>query len=275
MILSGNIIQSGNLNSFSIIPKSGLFGAYSVRKLLPKYSGNCLRVRRSSDDGEQDFGFVSNFLDTASILTFVGAGNGFITKWYKQGGNAADAINLTAAVQPKIVDAGLLRTINGIASPFFGDNTSETYLEIATVLNQPCSVFAVAQSPGTDSFEVILDSISTVQANRIVCNNGGVSAGQFLDAGSNLAGATTDSNLNTNAFIANGVSSEIFRNGVSEGTGDIGSNDLLDGIRIGNNDNKDSELNGYMPEILIYSRVATDNEISFIHNNQKHFFGTL
>jgi hypothetical protein len=45
--------------------------AYSLRKLRTAYSGNAIKVRRSSDNLEQDIGFVGNDLDTASLLTFV------------------------------------------------------------------------------------------------------------------------------------------------------------------------------------------------------------
>jgi hypothetical protein len=86
--------------------------AYSLRKLRTAYSGNAIRVRRSSDNTEQNIGFVDNVLDTASLLTFVGANNGFVTTWYDQSGNARNATNATAAGQPRIVNAGVLDTLN-------------------------------------------------------------------------------------------------------------------------------------------------------------------
>jgi hypothetical protein len=86
--------------------------AYSLRKLRTAYSGNAIRVRRSSDNTEQNIGFVNNVLDTASLLTFVGANNGFVTTWYDQSGNARNATNATAAQQPRIVNAGVLDTLN-------------------------------------------------------------------------------------------------------------------------------------------------------------------
>ena len=46
--------------------------AYSLRKLRTTYTGNAIRVRRLSDNVEQDFGFVANELDTTSMLDFVG-----------------------------------------------------------------------------------------------------------------------------------------------------------------------------------------------------------
>jgi hypothetical protein len=50
--------------------------AYSLRKLSSTYTGNAVRVRRISDDSEQDFGFVNNEVDIDSIISFVGQ-NGF------------------------------------------------------------------------------------------------------------------------------------------------------------------------------------------------------
>lgn len=46
--------------------------AYSLRKLRSAYTGSAIRVRRSVDNVEQDFGFVNNVLDTDSLLDFVG-----------------------------------------------------------------------------------------------------------------------------------------------------------------------------------------------------------
>lgn len=80
--------------------------AYSLRKLRTAYTGSAIRVRRSSDNTEQDIGFVSNNLDTTALTTFCGAGNGFVTTWYDQSGNAQNATQTTQANQPQIVSSG-------------------------------------------------------------------------------------------------------------------------------------------------------------------------
>jgi hypothetical protein len=84
--------------------------AYSLRKLRTAYTGNCIRVRRSSDNAEQDIAFVGNDLDTASLLTFCGAGNGFVAEWYDQSGNANKAIQTTPTNQAQIVSSGAMIT---------------------------------------------------------------------------------------------------------------------------------------------------------------------
>jgi hypothetical protein len=50
----------------------GAAAAYSLRKLRNAYSGSAIRVRRSSDNAEQDINFVGGDLDTNSMLDFVG-----------------------------------------------------------------------------------------------------------------------------------------------------------------------------------------------------------
>ncbi len=80
---------------------TGAAVAYSLRQLRTAYTGAAIRVRRSSDNAEQNIGFVNNVLDTASLLTFCGAGNGFVTTWYDQSGNANNATQSTAFNQIK------------------------------------------------------------------------------------------------------------------------------------------------------------------------------
>lgn len=88
--------------------------AYSLRKLRTAYLGSAIRVRRSSDNAELDIGFVSENLDTTTLLTFVGGGSGFVTKWYNQGsvGSIADCFSTTASNQFQIVLSGTLQETN-------------------------------------------------------------------------------------------------------------------------------------------------------------------
>ncbi|HEY7823654.1 MAG TPA: arabinofuranosidase catalytic domain-containing protein [Acidimicrobiia bacterium] len=102
--------------------------AFSVaRKLRTAYSGSAIRVRRSSDDTEQDIGFVANALDTAALLAFCGAGDGFIVTRYDQSGHAS-AQNLTQAVasaQTQIVASGAVITRGGKPYALAGNDDFE------------------------------------------------------------------------------------------------------------------------------------------------------
>lgn len=86
--------------------------AYSFRKVISTATVSC-RVRRSSDNTEQDIGFVGNDLDNTSLSTFVGSGNGFVVKIYDQKGSGKDLAQTTASLQFQIVNAGIIHTING------------------------------------------------------------------------------------------------------------------------------------------------------------------
>ena len=86
--------------------------AYSLRKLRSDYTGACVRVRRSSDNAEQDIGFVANELDTASLLAFVGAGSGFVSSLYDNF-NSYNQTSSISTTQPQIVTNGVIDT-NGL-----------------------------------------------------------------------------------------------------------------------------------------------------------------
>ena len=91
---------------------SGAAAAYSLRLLRSAYTGSAIEVRNDSGT-HLDIGFVDNELDTATLLTHCGSGNGTVSKWYDQSGNARDATQTTAANQPQIVSGGSVITDNG------------------------------------------------------------------------------------------------------------------------------------------------------------------
>jgi hypothetical protein len=103
----GIVILGNLLDDF---PNSA--AAYSLRKLRTAYTGSAIRVRRSSDNAEQDIGFTSTgTLDTTALLAFTGTGssnNGFVATWYDQSGNSRNATQTTAANQSQIVSSGIV-----------------------------------------------------------------------------------------------------------------------------------------------------------------------
>lgn len=109
--------------------------AYSLRKLRNEYTGSTIRVRRSSDNAEQDIGFaISGDLDTSSLTSFCGSGNGFVTTWYDQSGNAKNATQTTAANQPQIVSSGNIILNNAKPSlQFDGSNDRMGFTDITGV----------------------------------------------------------------------------------------------------------------------------------------------
>ena len=116
--------------------------AYSLRQCRNAYAGYLVRVRRASDNTEQDIG-ISNFqLDVASLSSFCSGTNGFVSVFYDQSGNGNNLTQTTASKQPLIYDAvtGVVTTNGGNAIRFDG---SDDGLLSAVNLLRPYSLFAV------------------------------------------------------------------------------------------------------------------------------------
>lgn len=88
----------------------GARAAYSFRNLRTGVT-NVIRVRRSSDNSEQDF--TAAQVADGTLTTFCGAGNGFVRTWYDQSGNDNHATRTDSSTQPTIVSNGSLVTHNG------------------------------------------------------------------------------------------------------------------------------------------------------------------
>jgi hypothetical protein len=83
--------------------------AYSLRQ-LDLVDKNVVRVRRSSDNTEQDF--TATQVTDGTLTTFCGAGDGFVRTWYDQSGNGLDLAQTVAENQPQLVNSGAVITQN-------------------------------------------------------------------------------------------------------------------------------------------------------------------
>lgn len=119
-IVGSQIVQATTL--LDLYPNAA--AAYSLRLLRVGYTGSAIRVRRASDNTEQNIGFTAlGGLDTSSLTSFCSGTNGFVTTWYDQSGNGRNATQTTAANQPQIVSSGNVITENGKPSlQFDGSN---------------------------------------------------------------------------------------------------------------------------------------------------------
>jgi len=82
---------------------TGAAAAYSLRKVRSAYTGSAVRVRRSSDDTEQDIGFDSNGdLDSTALLAFVNEETTFLNDTFD------GSYSYTAAVGSASVTGGVL-----------------------------------------------------------------------------------------------------------------------------------------------------------------------
>lgn len=106
--------------------------AFGFIRLRSAHAGPVIRVRRSSDNAEQDIalsGTAVDFSTNGAIAAFCGraTGNhGYITKWYDQSGNGYDSVQATAARQPQVWKDGVAVLQNG--RPVASFDTAATQL---------------------------------------------------------------------------------------------------------------------------------------------------
>lgn len=159
---------------------TGLWGVFSLRRQISSYSGSAIRVRRSSDNAEQDIGFSSGLLDTASLLSFCGAGDGFIAKWYDQNGSGRYFSHATTTKQPKLVSSGaMLRAVTF-------DGTDDTLVSSAN--NGAPSVFTLFVKGHNESFSTSAIFLETTNQPFSGANNGA-----NLSCNTHLTALTTQS----------------------------------------------------------------------------------
>lgn len=142
-VTTGSVTFTGLLDSYP-----GAVFAYSMRRLSSTYTGSIIRVRRSSDNTEQNIGYLANgSLDEAALTSFVGAGDGFVTTWYDQSGIGNNATQITATNQPKIINSGTIYKINGIPAITYDGTNDFMDITSAPVATRPY-LFFVAKPLG-------------------------------------------------------------------------------------------------------------------------------
>lgn len=145
------------LVSYILDTYTGATAVYSLRRLKSDYSGSAIRVRRSGDNTSMDIGFLANGnLNVSALTSFVGSGDGFVTTWYDQSGNAKNATQVTAVAQPKIVSAGSVIIRGGKPCVYF-DGVNDT-LSISNSISSPttATLFAVAFANGLNTSNDII-----------------------------------------------------------------------------------------------------------------------
>lgn len=272
--------------------------AYSMRKLRTAYTGSAIRVRRSSDNTEQDIGFDgSGNLDESALTTFVGSSSGFITKWYDQTTNARDAANTTTASQPRIVNAGTIDKVNGKPAIYFFTGTASYFLTPASstgVFNAKTygEIYAVVRSSiasGINRYIMWFGISTALSASARYGLNDGNTADRFASVGRGssdaaaLVSATHGTNHGTtNQYLitsytswASGGVIGIRQNGAGQvttafsGTGTSPATNS-NGVRIGTNSTT-GYWGGYLQELIVFNTDQSSNRTSIESNINTYF----
>jgi hypothetical protein len=234
--------------------------AYSVRKLRNNYVGGPIRVRRSSDNAEQDIYFNSaGDLDTSALTTFCSGTNGFVTTWYDQSGNARNLTQATAIYQPQIVSSGSVVLENGkptinFASKFISSTA------FSSAISQPNTYFITVNKINHSGY--LFETVGSPRQAQGDDN--------WVFAGSVALGFYPNADLGSQKLLTilfNGASSISRINSTATGSGNPGSNGQ-GGLAIGRSP---SGVNAKLQEFIIYPTNQTSN-FSGIESNINSYY---
>ena len=267
-----NIISVTTLEALLLDTYSGAAAAYSLRRLRTAYTGDAIRVRRASDNTEQDIGFVSNELDTSALTTFCSGTNGFVKTWYDQSGHARDATQTTAANQPKIVSSGSLLLMNSKPTVFF-DGINDSFLLSTTIPAQNTySLFSVG----------FVNNTATGN-DMIIAGNTGSYGFRFDGSATNpkititkvgiadvVSAFITGGKQTLATFLTNDTTSSVFTDSILRATSGINSpSTVID--RIGAASPSGQPYLGNMQEIVFYTSNQSTNRTG-IETNINDFY---
>jgi hypothetical protein len=310
---SANQVQSGALEDWvngkleSTLPADvdTAAAAYSLRKVKADYSGEAIRIRRSSDDVEVDVAFdsddkvsasseITNVAEqggesgqtTATTLgDFINGTDAFVHTWYDQAGSN-DAVQATAANQPKIAENGALLA-DGVT--FDGTNDFlQTSTQVLTGTETGAnSMYAVIKQTSGDGGYIcgsagtggsgarVGQSLYSSDIDKVILTDGqDASTGGTLDSitrieGSNYLISVNYSNNNTDTLHSNSNANG-YANGSSAYAFSAGTK-----FTIGARDGSTAEavlFNGSMKEIIAYDSDQSDNRFK-IESNINNYYG--
>ena len=265
----------------NLFPNASL--GLSLDKLDKNYTGSAIKVRRSSNNDELDIGFVNNELDTASLLDFVGSGNGFVSIWYDQSGQANNPFQTSAGNQPKIVDSGSVILDEGKPAIFFsGNQWLQTVNPYPT--SQYLSAFYLASSTGDN--QRVLDTrgtgtSGTVQGWQLKFSTVAPAASVLIDDGNdndvdtivNRTGrklATILVNGESGGYLKEFTNSILQQSDTITDLIDYHSNNVLT-IGANSNGQNTQRFSGKLQAVILYS-VDKDFEQSGIETNINAYY---
>jgi hypothetical protein len=272
---------------------------YTLRKLNPS-AINCIRVRRSNDNAEQDIGFINSKpnapLNTGQLMQFVGANDGFVVTWYDQSGLNRDAEQTTGANQPQIVNSGSLITENGLPTiEFNGTSQSLQIADFQTAAYVHVNLFSVLRFTGTTGTHAIFAKFATTGNNRsiyiaIINNvwdtrisaNGTSTVIRYASSNNPPSGQQIFTNINDLSQSTNADRIQFYRNGTNTTKTAINANNITSAFNanvpffIGANGTIGASnlFVGNMQEIIFYDTAKASQRIA-IETNQNNYYNVF
>ena len=236
--------------------------AVGLRKLKSDYAGSALRLRRSSDNQEQDFGFAGDDLDSAAISAWLDGANGFCTTLYDQSGNNGNITQSDVSAQPLYVAAGL----NNKPILHF---TTEQYMN--NEVNYPAPFSAIYGARMTGTSERLL---SSQYNNWLLGYWGGSMDIAFFEGWLNNGVATqVDNSFNIYAGTGNGNVSKVYKNGTSLYS-DSGGVEGPNGIRLNGSGQWGETSDCDFTDVMVFGSELSSQDILKLNTSISNYYTT-
>ena len=258
LVLKKDGVTTGLLDAYG-----GAAAAYSLRRLSANYGEAVVRVRRSSDNTEQDF--TAAQVTNGTLTTFCGAGDGFVRTWYDQSGNGRNAVQATTSSQPEIVNAGSLVLTGVKPSISFSNNFLVNTCPQVTV-----HTLIVSALTTTKSLSIITGTDSNVAFGTTF---GYVSNTEFrMQSEDNANVFSTSVNFERLFFAFNDSStSTIYANSSLKASGAMVNKTFDYNVIGGRQSQNPLYFSGNIQEIILYSSDQSANRTAIESNINAHY----
>ena len=256
-----------------LYPGAGL--ALALRPLNSSYSGPAIRVRRESDNAEQDIGFSATGLDEAALIAFCDTADGRVTRWFDQSGNGFDAVQSDPENQPFIVIGGQIQKM--------GAQPAIQFYDLRQLIISQKDIFSFAD-PQPYSLMYVCVTFQTRFAGTIsngpfwvnwthMLNRDGLSAYHNNVPLVSAAGTvpTGSVNLITQTYNGTGTTTAWSNNSQIIHSTSHNLSGSSDTLHIGASSYSYATLQGAINDILIYPSDQTTNRPAIATNLMTHY----
>ncbi len=250
--------------------------AYSLRSLT---GGNprVVRVRRSSDNNEEDFTVAE--VNSGALVSFVGSGNdGLVERWYDQSGHDRDLVQSVDDSQPKIVDGGNLVTLGG--KPAIKPDGTNDFMQNFnsvwdTITNSAMSCFTVAEKTSTSGVLWSIGDASSEDGDWLMKPGGGNPGDvEFRGARVNtvITAAGTSGIMLLTAIDVTGGDAFVDGQVMSKDSDSLSPDRTCDRFTLfGRRTGVSGTITQALPEIIFYGDDQSSNRVN-VETNMNNFY---
>ncbi len=263
--ITGGTVATPIISSLSGGGQASAKLVVGLRRLVSTYGGPAIRLRRSSDNAESDFGFSGNELDLTAINSFLGGSTGFVTTLYDQSGNGGNVTQPATGIQPTFVANGL----NGKPNMHM---SSSQYMTNSVNYPSPFTVVYAAKQTGPTRGRML----TSVSNNWLLGWWAGLKGLSFFEGWVEPSGGGASSNGDTNPYVYTGSSdgsnsSFLYQNGTllaNNAGGITGPN----GISLNRSGPYGEPSDGDFTEVFIFNTVLSTDDRQLVENSAASYY---